>query len=98
MQIHIHIHNHLNDEHIIIKKLNEIIMEQKDFALQLIALKDQLAKAKTEIIDKLTALGDALEAADDVSPEVQAAFDDLKAAVQAQDDIVPDAPPTEPTV
>ncbi len=69
-------------------------MEQKDFALQLTALKDQLAKAKTEIIDKLTALGDALDAADDVTPEVQSAFDDLKAAVQGVDDIVPDVPPT----
>ena len=71
-------------------------MEQKDFALQLTALKDQLAKAKTEITDKLTALGDAIDSADDVAPEVIAAFDELKAAVQAQDDIVPDAP-TEPT-
>ena len=96
MQINIHVHQHLNNEHKILKKLNQIIMEQSVFAEQLIALKDQLAKAKTEILAKLTALGDALEAADDVAPEVLAAFDELKAAVQAQDDIVPDAP-TEPT-
>ena len=72
-------------------------MEQSDFALQLTALKDQLAKAKTEITDKITALGDAMDAADDVAPEVIAAFDELKAAVQAQDDIVADVtPPAEP--
>ncbi len=94
MNIHHYIHYDEHGEHIIIKKLNQIIMEQKDFALQLTALKDQLAKAKTEIIDKLTALGDALDAADDVTPEVQSAFDDLKAAVQGVDDIVPDVPPT----
>ena len=69
-------------------------MEQSELAAQLTALKDQLAKAKTEITDKLTSLGDAIEAADDVAPEVIAAFDELKAAVQAQDDIVPDAPTT----
>ena len=97
MNIHHYIH-YDHDEHNIIKKLNLIIMEQKDFALQLTALKDQLTKAKTEITDKLTALGDALDAADDVAPEVQAAFDELKATVQGVDDIVADAPPAEPTV
>src|SRR6188768_2871869 len=97
MNIHHYIHYDQHDEHNIIKKLNQIIMEQKDFALQLTALKEQLAKAKTEIIDKITALGDALDAADDVSPDVQTAFDELKAVVQGVDDIVPDATTEPPT-
>ena len=94
MGIHIHIHQHFDDENLIIKKLNQIIMEQSELAAQLAALKDQTAKAKAEIVKKIEDLGTALEAADDVTPEVQAAFDALKAEVQGVDDIVADAPTT----
>ena len=96
MQIHIHVHQHLNDEHKILKKLNQIIMEQSELAAQLTALQTQTEKAKAEIISKIADLEGALDAADDVTPEVQAAFDALKASVQGVDDIVADAP-TEPT-
>jgi chromosome segregation ATPase len=94
MQIHIHIHQHLNDEHLIIKKLNQIIMEQSELAAQLTELQTQTEKAKAEIIAKIADLETALSAADDVTPEVQAAFDALKASVQGVDDIVADAPTT----
>ena len=94
MGIHIHIHQHFDDENLIIKKLNQIIMEQSELAAQLTALKDQTAKAKAEIVKKIEDLGTALEAADDVTTEVQAAFDALKAEVQGVDDIVADAPTT----
>ena len=96
MQIHIHVHQHLNDEHKILKKLNQIIMEQSELAAQLTALQTQTEKAKAEILAKIADLEGALDAADDVTPEVQAAFDALKASVQGVDDIVADAP-TEPT-
>ena len=96
MGIHIHIYHHLNDEHKILKKLNQIIMEQSELAAQLTALQTQTEKAKAEIISKIADLETALGEADDVTPEVQAAFDALKASVQGVDDIVADAP-TEPT-
>jgi chromosome segregation ATPase len=94
MQIHIHVHQHLNDEHKILKKLNQIIMEQSELAAQLTALQTQTEKAKAEILAKIADLEGALDAADDVTPEVQAAFDALKASVQGVDDIVADAPTT----
>jgi predicted transcriptional regulator len=94
MQIHVHIHNHYENEHKIIHILKQIKMEQSELAQQLTALKDQTAKAKAEIIKKIEDLGAALDAADDVTPEVQEAFDALKAEVQGVDDIVADAPTT----
>jgi ABC-type transporter Mla subunit MlaD len=94
MNIHHYIHYDQHDEHKIIKLLNQIIMEQSEFAQKLNELKDQAAKAKAEIIKKIEDLGTALDAADDVTPEVQAAFDALKTEVQGVDDIVPDAPTT----
>jgi len=94
MQIHVHIHNHYENEHKIIHILKQIKMEQSELAQQLTALKDQTAKAKAEIIKKIEDLGTALDAADDVTPEVQEAFDALKAEVQGVDDIVADAPTT----
>ena len=68
-------------------------MEQSELAQQMTTLTTQLEKVFTEINAKLTELGDAIEAADDVAPEVVTAFDALKASVQKTDDIVPDAPP-----
>jgi len=94
MQIHVHIHNHYENEHKIIHILKQIKMEQSELAQQLTSLKDQTAKAKAEIIKKIEDLGAALDAADDVTPEVQEAFDALKAEVQGVDDIVADAPTT----
>jgi len=89
---HYHFHFHNDDQKEITHKLNKIIMEQSELAQQLTALKDQTAKAKAEIIKKIEDLGAALDAADDVTPEVQEAFDALKAEVQGVDDIVADAP------
>jgi archaellum component FlaC len=72
--------------------LKQIKMEQSELAAQLTTLKDQTEKAKAEILAKLADLDAALQAADDVTPEVQAAFDALKSSVQGVDDIVADAP------
>ena len=94
MQIHVHIHNHYENEHKIIHILKQIKMEQSELAAQLTELKTQTEKAKAEIISKIADLEGALDAADDVTPEVQAAFDALKASVQGVDDIVADAPTT----
>jgi chromosome segregation ATPase len=94
MNIHIHIHHHNNDGEDILKILKLIKMEQSELAAQLTALQTQTEKAKAEIISKIADLEGALDAADDVTPEVQAAFDALKASVQGVDDIVADAPTT----
>jgi hypothetical protein len=45
-----------------------------------------------EILAKIQALEDALAAAGNTSDEVDAAVQDLKASVQADDDLNPDAP------
>jgi chromosome segregation ATPase len=94
MNIHIHIHHHNNDGEDILKILKLIKMEQSELAAQLTALQTQTEKAKAEIISKIADLEGALDAADDVTPEVQAAFYALKASVQGVDDIVADAPTT----
>lgn len=101
---HIHIHIHadellqqffrgfLNEFHSLIKKVDHIVTTQTELAAQLTALKDQLSKASGEITAKIAALEDAVNNAGSVTPEVEAALADAKAAAQALDDIVPDAP------
>lgn len=71
-------------------KVSELIQVVKD-------CRNELVKAKAEIIAKIA----RLENADgDLTPEQQAAVEDLKATVQGIDDIVPDDPtaPGAPTV
>lgn len=75
--------NHLN--------LKSIMAEQKEAAARLRQLGQQLSKATDEIKGKLDAVQAALDAADDVDPDLQAAIDDLAPAIQKLDDIVPDA-------
>lgn len=66
---------------------------QTQLAEQLAALAAQADKARAEVVARIAALEEALANSGEVSPEVMAAFDALKVAVQATDDIVPDAPP-----
>src|SRR5436190_15124430 len=76
--------------------IKQIIMNQKDEALALGALRTQLTKANGEIQAKLKALQDTIDNGPDVSPEVEAAVAELTKASQALDDVVPDAPPATP--
>lgn len=64
----------------------------------LAGVSDQLAKAKTEIVGRITDLETQLANGGPLSPEDQAAIDAVKSAAQALDDVIPDAPvePTEP--
>lgn len=55
----------------------------------LTTISDQLVKAKTEILDKITKLEDLINAGT-VPPEVEAALENLKVAAQTLDDVVPD--------
>ncbi len=74
----------------IIHKVNHVIMTNAEFVEKLKALKDEAAKSKGEILTKISALEEAVNNAGNVSPEVEAAFNDLKTEVQGIDDIVPD--------
>lgn len=55
------------------------------------AVKDQLVKAKLEIVEKLSALEVALVSSGAESAEVVAAVGALRDAAQALDDVVPDS-------
>lgn len=79
-----------------INQLKElIIMNQQELAQGLDTIRAQVEKIGTEsalTLDKVAALEAALGNAGGVSPEVQAAFDALKAQVQVVDDLIPDPP------
>ena len=73
------------------RKADKIMASQQEEADKLNALGAQLSKASDEIQKALQDLKDALAAAGQTSPEVDAATDALTAKAQALDDIVPDA-------
>lgn len=77
----------------IIKTLKEMAKSQAETAQELRDLLAQNEKARVEILAKIQALEDALANAGNTSEEVDAAVQALKASVQTDDDIVPDAPP-----
>lgn len=72
-------------------KIKSMAKTQAEAAQQLTDFLTQLGKAKAEILAKIQELQDAA-GNDDLSPELQAAIDNLTPAVQALDDIVADAP------
>lgn len=76
------------------QKLDTIMATQQELAQQLRDVIAQNEKARVEILGKIADLEDALANSGNTTPEVDAALADLKASVQADDDIVPDAPPT----
>jgi seryl-tRNA synthetase len=84
-----HLEKHL---HSIIEKLNNMAKTQAQTAQEIRDIKTQNEKARVEILAKIQALEDALAAAGNTSDEVDAAVQDLKASVQADDDLNPDAP------
>jgi seryl-tRNA synthetase len=74
------------------KTLKTMAKTQSETAAELRAIKDQNEKARVEILAKIKALEDALATAGNTSDEVDAAVQDLKASVQTDDDMNPDAP------
>lgn len=81
-------------------KITKIMAEQSQLASDIQVVTEQVAKIGAEVsvtLEKVTTLEAALDAADDVSPEVQAAFDALKAQVIAVDDLIPDVESTTTT-
>lgn len=73
-------------------KLEKILMKQSELAAALEAVKNQLSKAKDEILAEI----EKLKSSDpDISPEGVAAIENLQAIGQALDDVVADVPPVE---
>ena len=62
------------------------------------AVKDQLVKAQSEIVAKISDLESALADAGTVPAAVTEAVDALKGVAQALDDVVPDVVPEPPVV
>lgn len=58
----------------------------------LLLVKEQLEKAKSEIVARIGGLEDALASAGEQSAEVTAAVADLKSVAQGLDDVVADVP------
>lgn len=69
---------------------NKIMATQSELAAQLTALTAQVDKVKTEVVEKIAALEEAIANAGGTTPEVDAALEALKSAVQTVDDINPD--------
>lgn len=72
-------------------KLDQMAISQSQLAAELTALKDQNEKARVEILKKISDLEAALANAGTTTPEVDDALAALKASVQADDDLNPDA-------
>lgn len=79
---------------LIIEQNKKIMSTQAEIAEQLNQTTDQLQKIGNEsaaTLQKVKELEEALANQSNVTPELQAAFDALKAQVQTVDDLVPDA-------
>lgn len=97
MEIHVHIHDDrhtkgmlekiLENQHSIITKTNQIMASQAQVAQQLTTLSTQLDKALTEIQTQIQALTDAVAAAGNSTPEVDAAIAALGVSAQKLDDL-----------
>lgn len=74
------------------RKLDTIMATQAEHAQQLRDLKAQNDKARAEQQAALQKLQEALDAAGGTTAEVDAAMADLRASIQADDDLNPDAP------
>ena len=90
MGIHIHVHQHYDSEKLILKLLNQIIMNQAELKQKLENVLAQNEKARVEILQKNADLEAAIIAAGQTTSEVNAALEALKASVRVDDDIVPD--------
>jgi hypothetical protein len=75
------------------ERLDHIMTTQAELAQQIVDLTEQNDRARAEVLDRISALQAALDAATNVDPAVTNAFAALKASVQADDDIVPDPAP-----
>ena len=80
-------------------KLDKILMNQAELAAGLNAIQTQVGKVAAEqaaksdaLIAKVAELEAIIAAGGDVTPEVTTALEGVKTALQALDDVIPDAP------
>lgn len=85
----------LSEMNIIKLKINNMAKSQAETAQELRDIHAQNEKSRAEILQKIADLETALANAGNTSDEVDTAVQALKASVQTDDDIVPDAPPVE---
>lgn len=76
---------------LIIIQLLVMAKTQAEVAQELRDIKAQNEKARAEILAKIATLEDAIITAGNSTPEVDEALADLKASVQTDDDMHPDA-------
>lgn len=69
-------------------KQSELAQQLNDLGVQI----GKISQESTATLQKVTELEEALANQDNVSPELQTAFDNLKEQVQKVDDLVPDSP------
>jgi len=94
IDVHHHIHSIPSGTlQTIFERLDNIMTTQAELAVQITELTAQNDKARAEVLAKLADLQAALDAAGAVDPAVLEAFAALKASVQTDDDVVPDAQP-----
>lgn len=95
------VHHHFGErklEHLIQTLLiqgDKLMATQAELAAELRTVKASVEKIGTEtrtLITRVETLTAAVEAGGNVSPEVRAAMDELKAQVEVVDALVPDAP------
>lgn len=93
---HYHTHYHFPSDNSAIRKLlKQILMNQTELAAQLTALTEQTKKSFGEINGKLAELDAAIAAQGNVAPEVTAALEGLRSAIQDNDNLIADAPVAE---
>lgn len=71
--------------------IEELKMQMQELATALTEVRDQMAKVKSELDGKITALEDAIVDAQNVPDEVVALVADVRTSLDALDAIVPDA-------
>jgi hypothetical protein len=83
----------LDELRVVLDQFRSAIMTtQAELAQQILAVRDQLQKVHTEVTGKIAELEAAVLAAGNVSPEVEAALQAVRSALQPIDDLIPDAP------
>ena len=88
---HYHTHIYLGcDDSKIYKLLKKLQMTQEEAVAKINELTAQTQKSNAEISAKLQELADAITAAGNVTPEVEAALTNLQSGVQANDDLIAD--------
>ena len=81
----------------LVERLDKIMETQAELAVGLVELKALNERDRAEVLAKLAAMQAAIDAAAAVDPGVLAAFNDLKASMQARDaDVEPEAPEEPP--